>query len=178
MTISSACLQGAERTTANRKRPPDPRRETNNQDISCMRDVVVERGNNARTLRKCGPAPRRWGLWAPSPSHTGVSGLPPLGAIPTLVREYLLEASGSWASVSSGCQPGVRVVPTWSVIGRRHCSRSAIAPLSVIGPWVVALLSQVTLFQRGSASTLTSSFHQAQESAISHFLSELPRFRQ
>ena len=62
--------------------------------------------STAGTLRKCGVAPRRLGPWAPSPSHCGVFGAPPLGAIPTLVREYLFVASGSWASVSLGCQPG------------------------------------------------------------------------
>ena len=70
-----------------------------------------------------------WGLWAPS-----------LGAIPTLVREYLLVASGSWASVSLGCQPGVRVVSfiAWSVL---------VSP-----PF---FLAEVTLFQRGTASDNT-----------------------
>ena len=41
-------------------------------------------------------APRRQGSRGPSPSRTGVFGSPPLGAIPTLVREYLVPVtSGS-----------------------------------------------------------------------------------
>ena len=74
-------------------------------------------------------APRRQGLRVPSPSRTGFFCPPPFCVIPTLVREYLLVTIGSWASVSLGCQPGVRVVPffAWTVPGSppfcsvRHC---------------------------------------------------------
>ena len=72
-------------------------------------------------------APRRQRPWVPSLSRNGFFGLPPLGAIPTLVREYLF--CGSWASFSSGCQPGVRVVPLvrWPVLGSPPLVRSTIA---------------------------------------------------
>ena len=65
--------------------------------------------SSAATLGYLGPFPfTDWGLWGPS-----------LGAIPTLVREYLSETSCSWTSFSSGCQPGIRVVPLvgWPVLG-------------------------------------------------------------
>ena len=76
-----------------------------------------------------------------------VLGSPPSCALmpPTLFREYLLSVawqllvtSGSWDAVSSGCQPGVRVVPflVWSVLG---------------SPPFLRPLREVTLFQRGTA---------------------------
>ena len=172
---------------------------------------------HGQVLRKCGVAPRRWGLWSPPVRTVGSFKAPPLGAISTLVREYLLVASGSWASISSGCQPGVRVIPffAWSVLGSppfgtvHHCTEQVATdpespkggsqqarPLGVptprllgfrrsgvvlavgpaverqlgrslfgmpargpsrplcylIGLWVVALISLVTLVQRGTAS--------------------------
>ena len=64
-------------------------------------------------------APRCHSPWVPFLSRNGVFGAPSLGAISTLVRENLFDTSGSWASFSSGCQPGVRVVPfvRWPVLG-------------------------------------------------------------
>ena len=65
----------------------------------------------------------------PPPLRTGVFGAPPLGAIPTLFREYLFVAV--WASVSLGCQPGsYESAPffAWSVLGSppfstvHHCT--------------------------------------------------------
>ena len=39
-------------------------------------------------------APRRHGSWVPSLSRMGFLGAPPLGVIPTLVREFLFVAVG------------------------------------------------------------------------------------
>ena len=53
-----------------------------------------------------------------------------LGATPTLVREYLLVGSGSWASVSLGCQPGsYESAPffAWSVPGSPPFSTVQVA---------------------------------------------------
>ena len=77
------------------------------------------RSSSCRNNLQQAVAPRLQGPWFPSPSRTGLLGAPPLRAIPTLVREYLLDTSGSWASFSSRCQPRVRVVPfvEWPVLG-------------------------------------------------------------
>ena len=88
----------------------------------CSGRARPQRASSCRdNLWFLGPLPfAHWFLWAPSPSRTGVFGAPSFGAIPTLVREYLLVASGSWASVSLGGQPGSsESAPyvTWSVFG-------------------------------------------------------------
>ena len=86
-----------------------------------MEDAQVEPVHHACSCRdnlQQPVAPRRQGSRGPSPSRTGVFGSPPLGAIPTLVREYLLDTS--LAAFSLGCQPGsYESAPcvTWSVIG-------------------------------------------------------------
>ena len=62
-------------------------------------------------------APRRRGSRVPSLRSVFMQ--------PTLTREYLF-VLGSWGAFSAGCQPGVRVVPFWSVSGSPPLTRSAI----------------------------------------------------
>ena len=54
--------------------------------------VHPHRSSSCRNNLQQQVAPRRQGPWVPSLSRNGVFGAPPLGAIPTLVREYLFVA--------------------------------------------------------------------------------------
>ena len=126
--------------------------------------------------------PRRRGPWAPSLSRNGVFGAPLLGAIPTLVREYLFvavgphslrdDSPGSESSPSSdgrflGRCPLVRcTVVRWQEAtdpqspeggSQRACFRAAVGKLSL---WVASsgVLSQPPFSTDGSLGRRPSGY--------------------